>query len=226
MATPLIIFGAGGSGRDLLEIVRALQRTGADLDFLGFIDDTEPDAARLARVGTRWLGDSTALGDLPRGTAYVIGIGDGRTRQAVAPRLIAAQLTPLTLVHPAATIGDDVQLGAGTIVAAGVRITTNVRVGAQVHLYANVTVGHDAVLGDYASVYPLAAISGDVTLGPAATVGSTACVNQGLTVGENAYVASGAAVIRNVGAAVLVAGVPAVAKKQAPPSHHLTPVRH
>ncbi len=208
----LVIIGAGGFGREVLDVARAIDLEGRlveqPLNVVGFVDDGEVDADRLRRIGARHLGGTDALGGFT-GASYVVGVGDPAARERLAGVAEAAQLTPATLVHPAATFGADVELGPGSVVCAGVRVTTNVRVGAHVHLNLNVTVGHDTVVGDYVTVNPLAAISGDVRLGTGATVGTTASVNQGLRVGDGATVGAGAAVIRDVPAGVTVVGVPA-----------------
>lgn len=217
MNTPIVIIGAGGFGREVLDIIRDQHLVGAAADkgwdFLGFIDDGQPPADRLDRLGVCHLGGMDTLTDLPEGTTYAIGVGNGAARRDLADRATTAGLTPATLVHSSATIGADVDLGPGTVVCAGVRITTNIRIGRHVHLNLNSTVGHEAILHDYVTVNPLAAVSGDVTIGEASTVGTTACINQGITIGAGSMIASGSAVNKDVPDSVLVAGVPAIVKK-------------
>lgn len=209
----LVIIGAGGFGREVLDVVQAVDLLGASADVrrncLGFIDDGIVDGDRLDRIDSTHLGGSD---DLPRfeGARFVVGVGNPAVREQLAARAVDAGLVPLpALVHPDATIGADVTLGDGSVVCAGVRVTTNVRVGEHVHLNINSTVGHDAIIEDYVTVNPLAAISGDVRLGRGVTVGTTACVNQGLAVGAGAVVGSGAAAVKDTRAGVTVVGVPA-----------------
>lgn len=208
----LVIIGAGGFGREVLDVARAVDLHGSTagrrVDFVGFIDD-EPDLARLARIGAPNLGGIDRLAE-HAGARFVVAVGSPDVRERLVRAAVDAGLLPASpLIHPTATLGDDVQVGAGSVICAGVRVTTNVRVGEHAHLNLNVTVGHDAVLEDFVTVNPLAAISGDVTLARGATIGTTACVNQGLTVGAGSTVGSGAAVIRDVSPGATVAGVPA-----------------
>lgn len=218
MTIPVVIVGAGGFGRHTLAIIKAINKEtsigGEDrYTVVGFIDDGSPDPRQLSRVAMRHLGGISEFQSLPKDTRYCIGIGSGHIRRRVDESATKAGLTPLTLVHPDATIGPDVRLGAGTIICAGARLTDNIETGRHVHVNMNCTIGHDAVLGEYSSVWPQAAISGNVLLGPGVTVGASSCVNQELRVGAGAFVASGASVIRDVSAYTLVAGVPAVVKK-------------
>ena len=204
----LVIVGAGGFGREVLDIVEAREQLGEQLDFRGFVDDGEVDADRLTRRGARLLGPSSAVGEI--GGTYVIGIGAGSTRRTLATRFDElAGLSAATLVHPVATIGGDVVLGAGCIVAAGARLTTNIRLGRHVDVHVNATIGHDSTLDDFASVYPGATIGGNVHVEAGCTVGSGANVLPGLRLGAGSYVGAGAVVTSDVSAGAVVAGVPA-----------------
>lgn len=224
MATPLVILGAGGHGRELLDIVKDIngQPIGDSLlerfDFLGFIDDGEPDMERLSRIDARFVGPTSGLENLPSGCKYAIGIGSGTVRRRLDAAATAVRLEPATLVHSSATIGADVRIAPGAVICAQVSVTTNVSIGRHAHINRNSAVGHDVILADYSTVNPLCAISGEVTVGKEAMVGTNSAINQGLTIGRGSIIASGSAVTRNVSNYTLVAGVPAVVKKRLTPS--------
>lgn len=203
---PIVIVGAGGFGRECLDIVEALERDGAALEFLGFLDDGGGDPELLRRRNTSCLGPITAA---PPAARYVIAIGDGSARRRIDEQLAGRGLSAAVLVHPQATLGSDCRIGAGTILNAGARVTTNVTIGRHVQLHANSTVGHDAVLGEFVSVFPGATISGSVVLGGGVTVGTGANVLPGVEVGERAFVGAGAVVTRDVEPRATVVGVPA-----------------
>ena len=206
MVDPLVIVGAGGHGREVLDVVEAV----GGFEVLGFVDDGEPDEALLGDRGHRLLGGVGSIPDLGE-VAYVVGIGDPRIRMDVVSRIgpsAAARPAP-ALVHPMASTGTRCAMGPGTVVAAGARLTTNITVGQHCYLGPNVTVGHDAVLHDGATLYPGAVVSGNVTIGRAATVGAGASVKQGVHIGTGAFVALGAGVVRDVPDGMTVAGTPA-----------------
>jgi len=211
MSRPLVIIGCGGFGREVLALVKALDRAGATWDFQGFVDDN-PSAADLERataLGARVIG---TVGELARRTepvAAVIAIGSAAARAAIDEHLTDAPVDWAVLVHPDATIGPAVHLGPGTVVAPGARLSTNIDVGRHVHIDQNATVGHDSVLGDFSRLNPQACVSGAVVVGRAALIGANATVLQGLTVGAEATVGAGAVVTRPVPASTTVRGVPA-----------------
>lgn len=220
VAQPIVIVGAGGFGREVLAIIRdineAAEAGGSDAvyDFLGFIDDGEPNMERIHRLGVVHKGGMNFINALPQGCQYVIGIGSGEVRKQLSVRCDSAGLQAATLVAPTAYIGPDVRLSPGAVVCAHASLTTNIEVGQHVHINLNSTVGHDAVLEAFSTVNPLSAVSGDVTVGECSMIGTNSAVNQGIRIGRGSLVASGSAVIKDVADKTLVAGVPAVPKKQ------------
>lgn len=193
----LYIAGAGGFGRETLDVALAL---GIAVD--AFLDD------QLAGEQRRGL-PVFALDDAASGARFVVAIADPGARRLVAARLRSAGLTPHTLVHPRATLAADTTLGEGCIVLAGAYVSSSVSVGDHVQINYNATIGHDAVLEDYVTVLPGGNVSGTSVLRTGATVGANAVVLQGRALGVDAFVGAGAVVTRDVPDATRVAGVPA-----------------
>lgn len=196
----VVIVGAAGHGREVLDVLEA-----CGVDFVGFVDDGQPDLIPLQRRAARLLGGLDALSTLA-GTV-VLGIGDGRVRHRLATDLAVRWASPL--VHPLASSGADVELGDGTVVAAGARLTTHIAIGAHSYVGPNATIGHDAVLGTCVTVLPGATVSGAVSLGDDVTIGTGANLRQGVSVGVGAVVGAGAVVVDDVPAGITVVGVPA-----------------
>ncbi|KGN32981.1 sugar O-acetyltransferase [Knoellia sinensis KCTC 19936] len=211
MTRPLVIVGCGGFGREVLDVVDAVNAIEPQWDFLGFVDDgpTEDNLAIVDRMGHRVLGGVSWLDQAPPDTAVFIGIGDGAVKERIDKAARTFGLDSGVLIHPTASVGALLDVAPGTIICAGVRITTNVRIGRHVHVNLGATVGHDTELGDYVSVNPLAAISGNVTIGARAMVGTQAAILQGLTVGMDSTIGGAAMVVKDVSENVVVKGVPA-----------------
>jgi sugar O-acyltransferase (sialic acid O-acetyltransferase NeuD family) len=204
----LVIAGAGGFGREVLDIVEAVNSASPIFDFLGFVDDNDDlELEVLNRRGAAFLGAVNVLADLD--ASYVIGIGLPSSRRSVHARIASWQRRPATLIHPASTVASEVVLGPGAVLAAGARISTNIQIGQHFHANPNATVGHDCTIGDYVTLSPGAHVSGSVTLGEGVLVGTGAVVIQGCTIGDWAVIGAGAVVVRDVAPGVTVAGVPA-----------------
>ena len=221
----LVIIGAGGFGREVHDVVEAVNAAAASVGraepwaFLGFIDDGQPDDELLSRRGTMRLGDMTALRAVAaEGTNaaeplhYVVAIADPQVRRALSQEADQAGLEPAILVHPTATFGADTHLGPGTVVCSHVSLTTNVQVGRHCHINLNVTVGHDSGLADFATVHPSASLGGGVELGEDVTIGSGATVLPRTEIGHGTYVGAGAVVLSDLPPGVVAVGVPAVVR--------------
>lgn len=213
MSTPLVVIGAGGFGRETLDVVEAVNRAASEpiFDLLGVID-ASPSAENIARLAARevaYLGTEISWLQANRCAKYLIGIGNPTVRERVDQELSAAGLVAATAVHPSATVGSAVTIDVGTIICGGVQVSTNVTIGRHVQLNPSVTIGHDCVLNDFVSVNPAATISGEVILGMRSLIGAGAVVLQGLALGADALVGASACVVRNVESSRTVKGVPA-----------------
>lgn len=210
--TDIIVVGAGGFGREVLDVIDSINVVHRKYRLRGVVDDN-PSQTNLELLEHRKIAYLGATEDLLSSKAdpcaYVVGIGGGTPRRILADKFDSAGFMATTLVHPSATMGYDVEVGRGSVICAGVRLTTNIRLGQHVHLNLNVTVGHDTVIGDFVSANPLASISGDCVIEDGVQIGVSGVVLNGLTVGSNSVVGGSACVVRDVPPDVVVKGVPA-----------------
>lgn len=213
MAEDLVIVGAGGFGRETVDVVEAVNAAAPELVWrlLGVVDDSPSleNLERLERRSIDYLGTTDQVLGRQGRPHYLVGIGSPTVRRLLADQLDEAGLIPATVLHPAATIGSDVVIGEGSVICAGARVTTHIRLGRHVHLNPNVTVGHDTTLGDFVSMNPASSVSGDCVIEDGVLIGVGAVVLNQLTVGRGAVVGAAACVVRNVVAQAVVKGVPA-----------------
>lgn len=212
MTYALVVVGAGGFGRETLDVAHSMAQTHQGPDLVGVIDDA-PSAENLQLLRERavpYLGtiDSWLLNgrDSDR---YVIAIGNPRLRRRIAERVHATGRVAATLIHPTASIGTRTEFRSGTVICAGAVVSTNVHCGRHVHINPGAVIGHDARIGSFVSINPGAVISGEVQLAPGVLVGANATILQTLTVGNDATVGAAACVVRDVPAESTVVGVPA-----------------
>lgn len=128
------------------------------------------------------------------------------------------------LVHPSVILSPTVVVPDGIVIRAGACIGSAVVLGAYAAVGSLSYVGHDSHLEEYSTVNPGARLASGTRLGKGAVVGLGATVINECTIGEEAFVAAGAVVTQNVPPLTLVAGVPAVVKKQLTPSQIPTSV--
>ncbi|MGV2982237.1 NeuD/PglB/VioB family sugar acetyltransferase [Microbacterium sp. AGC85] len=212
MADQIVIVGAGGFGRETIDVVEAVIAAGGALELLGVIDSgpREADLERLASRGVTYLGTESEWFATTLGVErFVVAIGSPAVRESVVRRFTDAGLHPATVVHPRAVVGSQARIGEGVVIAAGVQASTNVSIGDHVHLNPGCIIGHDTKLAEFVSVNPGAIVSGNVVIERSTLLGAGSVVLQELTIGAGAVVGAGGVVTRDVEAASIVKGVPA-----------------
>ncbi len=203
--TPLVIIGAGGFGREVLELVRDINEARPTFELQGFLDDGEVNPHVIERAGIPLLGRSSRVASL--GASYVIAIGSAEARRQIdAGARASHQVAAATLVHPSATLGADVLVGEGAIVGAGSRLTTHVAVGRHAHVNVNCTVGHDVTIEDFATLFPGVHIGGGCVVEEGATLSMGSVILPGVRIGRGAVVGAGSVVVRDVAADTTVMG--------------------
>lgn len=214
MTQPLVVIGAGGFGREALDVVAAMNIAASApvFELLGVLDDA-PSNVNLKRLAARtvpYLGPVAGwVEEASTEVTYAVAIGSPGARQRISEVFDAKGFAAATLLHPRAVIGSMCTIGSGAIICSGVQVSTNVTVGRHVHLNPSATVGHDSVIEDFVSINPAATISGECLLRQRCYVGAGAVVLQGLEVRHDSIVGASACVTRDVSAAAQVKGVPA-----------------
>lgn len=97
-----------------------------------------------------------------------------------------------------AYVGQDVEIGEGSIIAPRVVITTAVEIGRHAIINVAATLSHGDKIGDFVTISPGAHLGGDVTVGAGAFIGIGAIVSNGIEIAEGTVVGAGAVVVDNI----------------------------
>jgi sugar O-acyltransferase (sialic acid O-acetyltransferase NeuD family) len=203
----LLIVGAGGFGREVLQWAQDIAAEGCDWTIGGFLD---ADRAALDSYACEYrVLSSPAEYEPSDEDLLVCAIGDPATRMRVTVELTSRGARFATLVHPTAIVGSRSLLGEGCILCPRVTMTTDIRLGRHVIVNTHSTIGHDVTIGDCCSLFSHCDVTGGATLEPGVTMGSHAAVLPGVRVGEFARISAGSVVSRRVKPFTTVFGVPA-----------------
>jgi len=207
----LYVVGAGGHAREVHSYIEDLRRAGWPGTLAGFLDDALPKGL-YGRL--KVLGPPSALA-VPKsgpGYFYITALGSNSDRRRIVEKLEeihGTALAPWTLIHPSASIGEDVKIGPGTCIAPGAILTAQISIGRHCIVNVKASVSHDCTVGDFVNINPSATICGSVNVGEGAYIGAGATVIEKVSIGAWSVVGAGAVVTRDIPANVTAVGVPA-----------------
>ncbi|MFC2992184.1 acetyltransferase [Halomonas tibetensis] len=194
---PVILLGAGGHAKVVLDLLHALDR-----QVLGVCDPGLADQGISQWRGLSVLGDDHAVGQYAPADIELAN-GTGSLPGNTLRRRLHAKFTGLgyrfaTLVHPSAILGSGVELGQGVQIMAGVIVQADTRIGDDVILNTGARIDHDCLIGDHVHVAPGVVMSGDVTLGNGCHIGAGVTLLQGIALGSEVVIGIGTTVLNNV----------------------------
>lgn len=197
---PLVVFGAGGHGKVVADILLA-----SALPVAGFVDHRREVGATVFGLpvlgGPSWLSENRAR--------VALGIGDNRSRAKIVEECEAAHAVLVSAIHPRAVVSPSARVDAGAVVMALAVINADAVVERGAIVNTAAVVEHDCVVGAFAHVSPNAAMAGGCRLGAFAQLGIGASMLPGTSVGEGTVVGGGALVAVDLPGHQVARGVPA-----------------
>jgi sugar O-acyltransferase (sialic acid O-acetyltransferase NeuD family) len=204
----IAIFGAGGFGREIENLIVDLNDDKKEWEFIGFFDD---DFSHVRHIQPNYfLGGTDVLNSWPDELNVVFAIGNPLTKRKIIQKLNNSKLLFPALIHPNVIKGKrNVSVGEGSLICAGCIITIDIIIGQHVILNLGCTVGHDSQIGDFCSFMPSVNISGEVKLGEAVYIGTGAKIINQLEIGDETIVGAGAVVSKSLPPRCTAVGIPA-----------------
>ncbi len=203
MSKFIAIYGAGGLGRELLQV---LHDTG--IPCVGFVVDPQFPAPDLV-CGVPVHRSITTLAADPA-VSFLVALGNPALRARIAAE-VEQQIGPrfATIIHVRAWTAATVSVGTGSMIFGFTSVSANAKLGRHVLVNPGTTIAHDCELADFATLGPSCALAGGVIVEEGAELGVGVCVAPRVRIGRAAVVGAGAVCIRSVLPGTTVVGVPA-----------------
>jgi sugar O-acyltransferase (sialic acid O-acetyltransferase NeuD family) len=209
----IIIIGAGGFGREIVWLIDTINKKEKEWNIIGFIDDFKEKDTEISRY--RVIGDTDLLMNYDKEIYVIIAIGNSEDRKNLYNKLLVnINIKFPVLIAPTASIGNNVDIGEGSIICAYSTLTTDIKIGKNVIINVGSTIGHDATIEDFVTGFPSISISGYDTIGESSHIGVGSRIIQNLKIGPNTIIGAGAVVIKDIEGNCTVVGVPAEIIKQ------------
>lgn len=202
----IVIVGAGGFGRELLQWIKDINKVENKWIIKGFIDDN------LTALNG-YDCDYNVIGAVKdwqpsKNEVYACAIANPQIKEKVALGLKVRGAVFTSVIHPKASLGSYNKIGEGLVMYPGARINVNTKIGDYVTLLSS-GIGHDVNIGDYSTISSYCGVNGHVQIGSRVFIGGNAVIIPSKKIGDDAYVGAGSVVVSNVKAGTKVFGNPA-----------------
>lgn len=206
MKKQLILIGAGGFARELIDWLRLIPESQRDWELTGYIDD------RLASL-EEWNIDlkriSTVQECKPNDSQYYVpAIGAPISKYRVCHMLEKRGAQFTSVFHPTAQICQRAQIGVGSVICAYATVGPDVKIGKYTAINSLSTIGHDAIIKDGCTLSAHCDVTGYAKLDRCVFLGSHAGVLPNVRVGEQAVIGAGSMAVFHVQPATTIFGVP------------------
>lgn len=157
----LVIVGAGGMGREVLQWVKDINKVEQKWNIAGFITDVK-DPFENIPCSHPVIGTINEY--IPKeNDVFALAIGDPAGKKLVVEKLKARGAVFVPIIHPSTLIADFTEIGEGLVMYPGSGINPNVKVGNFVSILSS-GIGHDVEIGDYCTVSSYCDITGGAKL--------------------------------------------------------------
>jgi sugar O-acyltransferase (sialic acid O-acetyltransferase NeuD family) len=201
MKNKLIIIGASGHGKVVADIAIKMNKWQS----IAFLDD---DESIKTSMGLEVIGKTADVFTYKDEADFFVAIGSNATREKIQEKLIAERLNVVSLIHPSAVIGTDVEVGIGTAVMAGVVINSSTRIGKGCIINTSSSLDHDNVIEEYAHISPGVSLAGTVKVGRLSWIGIGSVVSNNVNICSGCKVGAGAVVVKDITEPGTYVGVP------------------
>lgn len=202
----MIIIGAGGYGRELLQWIKEINGTKPTWQISGFIDDNL-DALQDVECDYKVIGrvrDWAPSED----EEFALAVGSPLVKEKVVQSMKARGAVFPPIIHPTATLTPFSHYGEGLVMFPYSKLSVNSTVGDFVTILSS-GIGHDVFVGDYSTISGMCSVLRNVSIGKRVFIAAGVTIAQDVHIGNDAYLGLGSVVIKDVPPGMKTFGNPA-----------------
>lgn len=196
---PIVLFGAGGHSKVVLEAVTKAKKSIAYL----LDSDATKNNQFLLGYEIKIYKEGVDLSAFE----FIVTIGNDKVRKKWYEEL-SQRASAGIIIHPTAVVTDFCQIGAGTVVLGNANINPDTTVGENVIINTGAIVEHDCHIGNHVHIAPNATLCGGVIVGESTLIGANATILPGRKIGNNVVVGAGSVITEDIPNNAVVVGNP------------------
>lgn len=205
----LLIYCAGGFGREILDVARRANAATRRWNTIGFVDDAEGvSGTRIHDAPVVSFAELCAEGDRQE-VEVVIGHGEPTVRRILMEKLDQHGFTLGTVVDPSSFVSDYADIGDGVVITSYCSVAVSAKLGRNVALNTKAIVGHDIQIGDNTVISSLVNVGGACVVGAESYIGMGTQIKEGLKVGREVIIGMASAVYHDIPDGMIAMGNPA-----------------
>ena len=202
----ILIVGAGGFGRELLQWIKDINAEKPTWEIGGFLDDNLQalDGGEIDYPVVGTISDWQPKDD----EVFALAMGKPQLKRMVVEKLKSRGAHFAAVIHPTALVSPFAHYGEGLVMFPYSKLSCNSTVGDFVSILTT-PIGHDNEIGDYTMISGGCNIVRNVKIGKDVFVAAGVCIAQDVVVKDGAYIGLGSVVLKDVKAGTKVFGNPA-----------------
>lgn len=202
----ILILGADGFGRELLQWIKDINAVKPTWEIVGFLDDN------LSALDD-YEHDTPIVGTIKEWTPqadedFALAFGSCELKRKIVAVMKARGARFADIVHPTAMLSPFARHGEGLIMFPYSKLSCNSTVGDFVTILTS-PIGHDTFIGDYTVISGGCNIVRNVVIGKDVFIAAGVSIAQDVKVGDGAYIGLGSVVLKDVPDEAKVFGNPA-----------------
>lgn len=191
----IIIVGAGGFGRELLQWIKDINQVKPTWEIAGFLDDN-------LHALDEYEHDTPIIGTIKdwqpkEDEVFALAFGSPELKRKIVEVLKAKRAKFANIIHPTAMLSEFAHYGEGLIMFPYSKLSCNSTVGDFVTILSTM-IGHDTTIGDYTVISGGCNIVRNVVIGNAVFLAAGVSIAQDINIGDNCYLGLGSVVLKDV----------------------------